>query len=884
MRVVYIKELNYTDLPIGGTPIFVGDAILTFVSQAPYLIVNAYQKHLDYGTSVLPYKDDKFMKLELHCTIARGESAVVLTHSKETANKICEEIKVEFPEKIVKIYTGETPVDIKRNDFRDVNKTWEDVDVVIYNSTCESGISCVLEKFGKVFAFFKRDILCVQSSFQMIGRIRAMKRLHLHIEGRVLSGPPLPLDFEGVLARYCASRRSIPPGVVSALTPTEDGWEFTDTPFAKVVFANARHKNASKNAFGFLFIDLCKKSGMIIEEMEESTTEKDTVLEEAVEIRLAEMKEHRAEEIADAVNISQGDVDMLNSVRKKTQGQMDSLQKYYLGATYKVPTNSINSAFVLAYDNPDVKRAYKGQCMLRKYGYDVPSSIENMKLELTPATDARFKEDMTLLQKRIPKTFDKQILFRGWHEISEESRKHQYVQDLLNLVTGLPGVHVAGKSVHGTVADIRIRLRLGYVIKYGPNGGVLRNKGSKGCVSAEVVQKLQKIRDDICGQYPECRINQFVEGAVDLKRVVSTLNGVLEHVYGCSFKRATDKRGGAFVLSQSDLFCDEGTGVVVLPTWRGSKRKNCIESHIQPRQPAAPECQVQFRPVGVPRREIVQQPELDAVRSRTTPALPIRVIAVDNEGIAAEEVCVHRERVALFDTVVQERRDKAAAERMKANEIREQAKIAKQQKYDADELEYQAGVRRQRVEDEEARLAPLIAREKERQTACLKRAEQRKLKESEQQKAPRVETLLPTPAPIFEQVPERQRLLDHFRKLPCHIPRRMVYKHVKNWEAAKDTCFCKTLKECWRHQHFTHEQQMEICHELNGLGGSPYCAKMGELEAKFTILYDMRRAEGPRDDREWSDWCEKKDKAISAATREKAAQVERGKLDSYYGF
>jgi hypothetical protein len=42
MRVVYYKELNYTDVPIGGTPIFIGDA------DSKCLLRVVYYKELNY--------------------------------------------------------------------------------------------------------------------------------------------------------------------------------------------------------------------------------------------------------------------------------------------------------------------------------------------------------------------------------------------------------------------------------------------------------------------------------------------------------------------------------------------------------------------------------------------------------------------------------------------------------------------------------------------------------------------------------------------------------------------------------------------------------------------------------------------------------------------
>jgi hypothetical protein len=137
--------------------------------------------------------------------VRSGKRAAVVTHSKKTANQIYHGISEMFPKKKVKIYTGDTPAETKRDDFRDVNETWKEADVIIYNSTCEAGISCTLAEIEDVYAFFDPEIVCVQASYQMVGRIRAMKRLHCHIsrpKNSITTTSALPTTKEEVFEQY----------------------------------------------------------------------------------------------------------------------------------------------------------------------------------------------------------------------------------------------------------------------------------------------------------------------------------------------------------------------------------------------------------------------------------------------------------------------------------------------------------------------------------------------------------------------------------------------------------------------------------------------------------------------------------------------------------
>ena len=155
----------------------------TFVKQKAYVICNNFKQHAANETQLTPYDDYEFLLTHMHSRLEEGRPVVVVTHSKAVAKKINEGVKEKFPNKRVLLYTAETSAETKMTDFQDVNVAWENADAVIYNSTCEAGISSIDPRFEDVFAFFAPDILCAQASLQMIGRIRSIKRLHLHVRG-----------------------------------------------------------------------------------------------------------------------------------------------------------------------------------------------------------------------------------------------------------------------------------------------------------------------------------------------------------------------------------------------------------------------------------------------------------------------------------------------------------------------------------------------------------------------------------------------------------------------------------------------------------------------------------------------------------------------------
>ena len=222
------------------------------------------------------------------------------------------------------------------------------------------------------------------------------------------------------------------------------------------------------------------------------------------------------------------------------------MEKYFLEDTFGVHSTSLDAQFVQTYNKDLVKHAYRSNRRLRRFGADAPSAIERMKVETPKEVDDRFaREAMPLLGSQ----GGRDAAVRMWHEVSrEEHRGHKAVHDLLELATGLPGLHVAGDPDTAHVEAKTIRELLGYPV--GPRGGV----STKGSASAEVIKKLKEIVKELEEYIPHIRIKPF-RGEVKLKRVICTLDAVLLSMYGCSFARAAE--GTGYLLQRSELFNEQ---------------------------------------------------------------------------------------------------------------------------------------------------------------------------------------------------------------------------------------------------------------------------------------------------------------------------------------
>lgn len=254
-------------------------------------------------------------------------------------------------------------------------------------------------------------------------------------------------------------------------------------------------------------------------------------------------------------------------MKVKNQEESDSLAKYAISAIYNVPLCDVNKKIVFTYGDEHVKNEYLAQCSLRKHGEDAPSSIKHMKTSQIEKVDNSYLTGTVNIGHHVAthgvQNAADNALQRYWHEVSkEEWRRHQAVQDLLLLVTGLPGMHVIDNPAKAKVSGEHIRKCLGYPTTIlGPRRGKPRGS-KKGQASQEVVERLQKINDDLQMHLPTYRITPFGE-KVSMKRCICTLNAVLSATYGCSLKR--EPKMESYVLSQSELFGE--TAPVKLPRW-----------------------------------------------------------------------------------------------------------------------------------------------------------------------------------------------------------------------------------------------------------------------------------------------------------------------------
>jgi len=132
-------------------------------------------------------------------TKAKDAPFVVVSTSRTQAEVIHKHCLAACPNAIIKKYNSDSSAaDCK--DFDNVNKTWANVDILIYTLTISAGCSFELPHFTCVFGYFSSMSTDYKTAIQMTGHIRNIltREYHIYINSRA-NDLPIHKKWRGVL-------------------------------------------------------------------------------------------------------------------------------------------------------------------------------------------------------------------------------------------------------------------------------------------------------------------------------------------------------------------------------------------------------------------------------------------------------------------------------------------------------------------------------------------------------------------------------------------------------------------------------------------------------------------------------------------------------------
>jgi len=207
---------------------------------------------------------------ELLASIGAGRRVAVASNSIKEALVVAETVRTRFPNKRLQLYSSKTSQAEKDEHFADVHKFWA-VDVLIYTPTVSAGVSFELTHFDEMFGFFNENSCSVESSRQMMGRVRNLAR------HRTVLMLPAARHWKETglvgLARLARGRRCmlVPPvggGVHHEFDPAAGVVREHLSPYYQLWLDNMRMRNLSFNRFAERLIDQVADTGARLKMLE----------------------------------------------------------------------------------------------------------------------------------------------------------------------------------------------------------------------------------------------------------------------------------------------------------------------------------------------------------------------------------------------------------------------------------------------------------------------------------------------------------------------------------------------------------------------------------------------------------------------------------------
>ena len=306
--------------------------------------------------------------------ISEDKKIVLPTNSLLEAKVYKKIIEDSFPTKRLQLYSSEMPMSEKNEHFSNIEQYWAQLDILIYTPTCSAGISFTLCHFDYVFAHLSDASCDVETSRQMLMRIRDISSKLYYIYFPPYSSnrgnyPTSVADIEAELKNKKLNMlQNYDGGQYLNFEYTADGdIMFYKTNYYHLWLENIRIGNLSKNQFVKRFIQFTVNCGATIELL----TASNEIIPSNYKNAKKEMKELNANNIALAKNITQSEqIEIQNKIQCHIDVSIEeirSLDKYYIKEIFNLKYENINNEFILIYNNESVKKVFKYLSSICKY-------------------------------------------------------------------------------------------------------------------------------------------------------------------------------------------------------------------------------------------------------------------------------------------------------------------------------------------------------------------------------------------------------------------------------------------------------------------------------------------------------------------------------------
>ncbi len=464
---------------------------------------------------------------QLWAALRAGRRVVLPTNSLTEARAFEEAVRREFPGRRVMLYSSETSPSEKARHFADVHTHWGGLDVLIYTPTCSAGVSFELEHFDELFGFFRDGSCDVETSRQMLARVRNL-RARTHTVCLVATGADLPTAVDDIRRLVYDKRAALYRRVGDAALPFEYGPDGEVRPYESAYshlwLENVRVANLSRNDFARRFVSQVADTGAAVEVLAAGAAEGAALLAAHRDTR-DDLRAARCEAVAAAADLAPEEA---AAVREALRAQADvapaqrlAYEKYQLRDAFAWHGRPLGPGCVAAYGRPEARRVYRALRAVTE-GATVLESLRLMQrreadhyawaMESRPAEGAHAAEGRDLLRDKTT------YVFQAHH--------------LAVWLLGVCGYSCVTDTRHVLADALEARLRAALP-------GLRR-------AAERLVFEFEIPRPNVDRLAREPDQTRFLAG------VLRTVNAVLRAMYGLELKRAAKRAGGhAYSLGRS---------------------------------------------------------------------------------------------------------------------------------------------------------------------------------------------------------------------------------------------------------------------------------------------------------------------------------------------
>lgn len=368
--IKYSKHLICMDAYMSDRTYRVLDTMRGFNKDDMLFHFNNFKR--DIGDKYLMTKNIGAWMHHVAHSINEHEKIAIMTNSLSECKTIEQHVKqsADFPINIG-IYSSETAKSVKNAAFNDVDKVWSKHDVLIITPTVSAGVSFELEHFDRVFGYFMDKSCPVETSIQMLGRVRNVKsREYIIITDNDIR--KLPTNIKELKKRIQQQHMYLMTEIGNSrldFTYDSDGnVEIRNTDYMQIWLENQRIINLSKNNYLERFISIITKYGAEVSNLDigVSNEELESIINDHKSIKTL-MVENEADNIAKSENLSyekyieikDAQNDTALDTREVTKDELFAYKKYNFKQFYGISdSNNFTGDDYLSFNKEDIKRHF----------------------------------------------------------------------------------------------------------------------------------------------------------------------------------------------------------------------------------------------------------------------------------------------------------------------------------------------------------------------------------------------------------------------------------------------------------------------------------------------------------------------------------------------